>query len=235
MIGGLFGGAFGRAAQLLLHDPRIDPGAFALVGMGTFYGGIAHTPLSSLVLVCELAGSYDLLVPLMLAEGIAFVALRKRSLYHAQVPTQRDSPVHQHATCRICCARRVSRGDAAVAAAASAAEIAVPGDSADVDASAATIAVPPPVALRADDDLRAATEALLRAACARCRCSTPKGAWSATSTRRTSRGGTWKRPRRTRRRSASAVRLVLVAGLVLDPRIEDEDASAGRAETAHAA
>ena len=95
MIGGLFGGAFGRAAQLLLHDPRIDPGAFALVGMGTFYGGIAHAPLSSLVLVCELAGSYDLLVPLMLAEGIAFVALRKRSLYHAQVPTQRESPVHQ--------------------------------------------------------------------------------------------------------------------------------------------
>src|SRR5204863_6619572 len=72
VIGGLFGGAFGRALQLLLHDPRIDPGAFALVGMGTFYGGIAHTPLSSLVLVCELAGSYDLLVPLMLAEGIAF-------------------------------------------------------------------------------------------------------------------------------------------------------------------
>ena len=81
VMGGLFGGAFGRAAALLLHDPRIDPGAFALVGMGTFYGGIAHVPISSLVMVCELAGSYDLLVPLMLAEGIAFVALRKRSLY----------------------------------------------------------------------------------------------------------------------------------------------------------
>ena len=49
--------------------------------MGVFYGGLAHAPLSSLIIVCELAGSYDLLVPLMLAEGIAFVALRKRSLY----------------------------------------------------------------------------------------------------------------------------------------------------------
>src|SRR5262249_52265470 len=48
-IGGLFGGAFGRAAQLISGDPRLDPGAFALVAMGTFYGGIAHTPLSSLV------------------------------------------------------------------------------------------------------------------------------------------------------------------------------------------
>ncbi len=63
--------------------------------MGTFYGGLAHVPVSSLVMVCELAGSYDLLVPLMLAEGIAFVALRKRFLYHAQVPTHADSPVHR--------------------------------------------------------------------------------------------------------------------------------------------
>ncbi len=95
VIGGLFGGAFGRAAQLLLHDPRIDPGAFALVGMGTFYGGLAHVPIASLVMVCELAGSYDLLVPLMLAEGIAFVLLRHRALYHAQVDTKRDSPAHR--------------------------------------------------------------------------------------------------------------------------------------------
>jgi CIC family chloride channel protein len=94
VMGGAFGAAFGHALQLVLHDPRIDPGAFALVGMGTFYGGIAHVPISSLVMVCELAGSYDLLVPLMLAEAIAFVALRKRSLYRAQVASKRDSPAH---------------------------------------------------------------------------------------------------------------------------------------------
>ena len=32
-------------------------------------------------------------VPLMLAEGVAFVALRGKALYRAQVPTRRDSPV----------------------------------------------------------------------------------------------------------------------------------------------
>ncbi len=95
VIGGIFGGAFGRAAQLLLHDPRIDPGAFALVGMGTLYGGLAHVPIASLVMVCELAGSYDLLVPLMLATGISFIALRNRSLYHAQRPSWRESPAHR--------------------------------------------------------------------------------------------------------------------------------------------
>ena len=87
-IGGLLGGAFGRAAQLLFHDPRLSYGAFALVGMGTFYGGIAHTPFSALVLVCELAGNYDLLVQ---------SALRRRALYTSQVPTQRDSPLHRDA------------------------------------------------------------------------------------------------------------------------------------------
>jgi CIC family chloride channel protein len=95
VIGGLFGGAFGRAVQLLSNDPRINPAAFALVAMGTFYGGLAHTPLSSLIIVCELAGSYDLLVPLMLAEGIAFIALRKRSLYHAQLPSRRTAQHHR--------------------------------------------------------------------------------------------------------------------------------------------
>lgn len=95
VIGALAGGAFGRAAEILLDDPRIDPGAFALVGMATFYGGIAHAPIAALVMVCELAGSYDLLVPLMLCEGIAFVALRHRRLYRAQVPTRRESPAHR--------------------------------------------------------------------------------------------------------------------------------------------
>ncbi len=94
VIGGLFGGAFGRAVQLMSDDPRINPAAFTLIAMGTFYGGLAHAPLSSLIIVCELAGSYDLLVPLMLAEGIAFIALRKRSLYLAQLPTRRQSPAH---------------------------------------------------------------------------------------------------------------------------------------------
>jgi CIC family chloride channel protein len=93
VMGGLLGSAFGHAARLLLHDASIDPAAFALVGMGTFYGGVAHAPLTALVLVSELAGSYDLLVPMMLAVSIAFVALRRWTLYPAQPATKADSPV----------------------------------------------------------------------------------------------------------------------------------------------
>lgn len=92
-IGGLLGGAFGRAAQILV-SPEIDPGAFALVGMGTFYGGIAHTPVSSLVMVCEMAGTYDLLPSLMLSSGLAFVLLRRVSLYPNQPRSRFESPAH---------------------------------------------------------------------------------------------------------------------------------------------
>ncbi|NUO53757.1 MAG: chloride channel protein [Polyangiaceae bacterium] len=91
-LGALVGGAFGIVAQRV--DPSVDPGAFALVGMGTLYGGIAHVPLAAVVLVCELAGSYDLLVPLMLAGGVAFVLCRRVNLYPAQRASRRESPAH---------------------------------------------------------------------------------------------------------------------------------------------
>jgi CIC family chloride channel protein len=94
-IGGLVGAAFGHAARALLHDPAIQPAAFALVGMGTFYGGLAHAPLSALVLVAELAGSYDLLVPMMLAIGIAYIALRRETLYPAQLLSRPVDRAHR--------------------------------------------------------------------------------------------------------------------------------------------
>lgn len=88
VVGALVGGAFGHAAQALLGDPAISPGAFALVGMGTLYAGIAHVPLSAVILVSELAGSYDLLVPLMLAACGAHLAMRRVRIYGAQAPSR---------------------------------------------------------------------------------------------------------------------------------------------------
>ncbi|HJL19588.1 MAG TPA: chloride channel protein, partial [Sandaracinaceae bacterium LLY-WYZ-13_1] len=96
VIGGLVGGAFGLVFHALLPSWVPDPGAFALVGMGAMLGGVAHVPVSSLILVCELAGSYDLLVPLMLAEGITYVLLRRVHLYRRQVPSRLHSPAHRH-------------------------------------------------------------------------------------------------------------------------------------------
>lgn len=94
-IGALLGGAFGITARIVLDDPTIQPGAFALVGMGALYGGIANTPLAAVVMICEMAGSYDLLVPLMFVQGISFVLLRRVNLYPAQLRNVHASPVHR--------------------------------------------------------------------------------------------------------------------------------------------
>ena len=56
-----------------LPRPRIDPGAFALVGMAVLWS-LAHVPIASLVMTCELAGNYDTPRPAhALGEGIAFI------------------------------------------------------------------------------------------------------------------------------------------------------------------
>ena len=86
VVGALVGAAFGHAASSLFPGSGIHPASFALVGMATLYGGIAHVPLSAVVLVSELAASYDLLVPLMLGTVGAHVLLRKVRLYESQQP-----------------------------------------------------------------------------------------------------------------------------------------------------
>ncbi len=113
-IGGVLGGAFGAAASLLLHDPSIQPGAFALVGMAAFYAGIANTPLAALVMICEVAGSYDLLVPLMLTEAVALIALRRVNLYPAQPKTTKESPIHASLLVRLRCSDVATLGRAIV-------------------------------------------------------------------------------------------------------------------------
>jgi CIC family chloride channel protein len=89
VVGALVGAAFGHAAGTLFPESHIHPASFALVGMATLYGGVAHAPLSAVVLVSELAASYDLLVPLMLGTVGAHVLLRNVQLYESQPPNRR--------------------------------------------------------------------------------------------------------------------------------------------------
>jgi len=93
-IGGFLGGAFGLLFHELVPGIVTQPGAFVLVGMGAFYAGAAKAPLSTIIMVSELFGSYDLLVPLMLAIVISILLLRHVSLFPAQVATAAESPAH---------------------------------------------------------------------------------------------------------------------------------------------
>jgi len=93
-IGGMLGGAFGQTAHLLFPDIITQPTAFVLVGMGAFFAGVAKVPISSLIMVSEMTGSYGLLVPLMLSSSIAYLFTRKWNLYEKQVSGRIDSPAH---------------------------------------------------------------------------------------------------------------------------------------------
>lgn len=94
VIGGMVGGAFGLGFHQIFPEVVAQPGAFAIVGMACFVGGVAHAPISSLVMASEMTGSYDLLVPIMLAEVVTFALMRRFTLYEKQVGTRRDSPAH---------------------------------------------------------------------------------------------------------------------------------------------
>ena len=71
-IGGMLGGAVGYLDVLLLHHPAQDVGAFALVGMGAAFAGIVRAPITSVLIIFEMTGSYGLILPLMVANMTAY-------------------------------------------------------------------------------------------------------------------------------------------------------------------
>lgn len=95
-IGAMLGGAYGQFCNQLFPDAIAHPEAFVLVGMGGFFAGIARVPLTAMLMVCEMSGSYGLLVPLMLVCIVHTAILSSKwSLYEEQVPAMIDSPAHQ--------------------------------------------------------------------------------------------------------------------------------------------
>src|SRR5690606_29233301 len=87
-IGSAVGAAFGQGMQELWPGLGIAPGAFALVGMAAVLSGVTAAPMSSIVMVFELSGSYDLILPLLLAAVISTLVsdvFRQESIYHVML------------------------------------------------------------------------------------------------------------------------------------------------------
>jgi len=95
LIGGMIGGFYGQLMSWLVPWAHINPASYVLVGMGGFFAGVSKTPLTSIVIVSEMTGSYSLLVPLMLACGLNMAISRHWTIYEEQVASPIDSPAHQ--------------------------------------------------------------------------------------------------------------------------------------------
>jgi CIC family chloride channel protein len=95
----LFVGAMlGGVVAAVFHQPAAP---FVIVGMAALFAAAARVPVATLLMVCEMTGGYQLLVPAGLAVALSFLAqnwlsqgLKYRSLYEAQVPTPAQSPAH---------------------------------------------------------------------------------------------------------------------------------------------
>jgi CIC family chloride channel protein len=93
-IGAMLGAFVGQGAEEFFPSLGVHTAAFALVGMGAFFAGVAKVPVAAVVMVCEMTGGYELLAPLMFVSVLHLLLSQKWSLYEAQVPGVVDSPAH---------------------------------------------------------------------------------------------------------------------------------------------
>jgi len=93
-IGAMLGGAFGFLGHQIAPEWVVNPNSFVLVGIGGFFAGVAKTPISAIIMACEMSASYTLLVPLMLVSSISYLLLRNTSLYEKQQISRIASPAH---------------------------------------------------------------------------------------------------------------------------------------------
>ncbi len=95
IIGGFTGALYSLILKntngFLLHVP-----SFVVVGMVSIFAGAAKAPLSTLILIVEMTGGYDLLVPAMISVSITYFLSGKETILPSQVDTRLDSPAYIH-------------------------------------------------------------------------------------------------------------------------------------------
>ncbi len=95
VVGGALGGATGLVLDGLLPGWNLSVGSFTMLGMVSFFGCVANTPVSTILMVSEMTGNYHLLVPAMWVCILAYVINRKIRLYRSQLPNRFEAPVHR--------------------------------------------------------------------------------------------------------------------------------------------
>lgn len=65
-LGTLFGTAFGLASGYLFPQYGIEPGTFAIAGMGALFAATVRAPLTGIVLVLEMTDNYQLILPMII-------------------------------------------------------------------------------------------------------------------------------------------------------------------------
>jgi CIC family chloride channel protein len=75
-VGAMLGGGLGGLARHYWGQPIGPINAYVLVGMGTFFSGVFRAPMTSIFMVFETSASYVIILPVMVANTIAYFISR---------------------------------------------------------------------------------------------------------------------------------------------------------------
>ncbi|MDZ7640142.1 MAG: chloride channel protein [Bryobacterales bacterium] len=75
-MGATLGGGIGLLIGNIPGMPQVSGSAYVLVGMGTLFAGIFRAPMTSIFMVFEVSASYVIILPVMIANTIAYLISR---------------------------------------------------------------------------------------------------------------------------------------------------------------
>ena len=75
-IGAMLGAATGGIEHIVLPHLTGSVGTYALIGMGVLFAAFLRAPLTSVFMVLEVSGNYSIIIPVILANTIAYLISR---------------------------------------------------------------------------------------------------------------------------------------------------------------
>jgi len=74
-VGAMLGGAVGDIGRMYFHVAG-STGTYVLVGMGVLFAGFLRVPMTSVFMVLEVSGNYEIIVPVIVANTFSYVVSR---------------------------------------------------------------------------------------------------------------------------------------------------------------
>jgi CIC family chloride channel protein len=75
-IGAMLGAFVGGLEHLLVPHLTISTATYAMVGMGVLFAGFLRAPMTSVFMVLEVSGNYSIVLPVIVANTVAYVVSR---------------------------------------------------------------------------------------------------------------------------------------------------------------
>ena len=97
VIGAFVGASVWRVLEPLNGSLGHDPAPYVIVGMMACFGSISRAPLAVMLMVAEMTGSLSMVVPAMVAVGLATLIVRRGddTIYRSQLKSRSESPAHR--------------------------------------------------------------------------------------------------------------------------------------------